>query len=1044
MAANRRSIKPSIETLESRYQLSTLLPVGPQSPAALAGNALILEWNQEHAMLQTSIERVAALQGDIARLTVELTTDRHQAAQAGDGLTHAGSALNAAIIDRDGLQRELGDLRASLQSLTAVRTTHEQVVVRLTQGIQTLTATLITRKRELEQMQNAPVAVNGLATLQQLKFLAEQDKTRLKAEYIAIAADRSLPPGVKNQRLIAKDKDAIVASRKIDDLTKAIASLQAVRPTVAPSPVSQQKIDAKKRDITATQLGIAKSNSDLRSARGAVDTDTVQMSALTTAIGGAVIRLNAANGVVATQTAERERFLQAVASVAVELEKDEAAMTATQHDLVVSNLLMQSAAARAHALDAAVADFLTTPSINMHSLQPRLEVVAIDGPRITMSLRLPPMEIVRLQMGYGREEKMLPMAQGTLDTRVTLELSDYVHHFSDTYEIILSRPGQTMDRMDIRWNAGTRQLEVPDQGRLHSSYVAKILPPQAPPILEYDRNMGQLDFANLSRELADQAVILSGLVPTENAADLVRRGYPQLTPGSSYFNENVKAAGQDMSHALDMITAAAAAAFGNILSVRTGGQKSLDGVSAALFTKNGGVGWVLGMLDMNPERIYRAVERAFDAIYRKAMHLNDAQEQTYAEIRARDLVPRGSGVTETISDAAYLHNLAVILEAHKDDPDGGASFVASYARSAGRELATEQASELASGIVPQLHASPDLNSAPKAEEKIVTASGDVLTPMTRDSLTRIRDNATKAMESANARWNASRQQWDASLVAFFKSQRDAAVGLLGLIPEGATAPVISNDAQVLAWKVLIERTTTDPVTWAPLDLNMLKLIPTRPLLDAVDNRFGEWISDQANSLGWSSLSEAIDLFKQLTTAELKTVWTSLQNGSTIAEAWGRVAGIEQITINRLSSDENLTLSITSIFVGFAADALYDYLTPSQVRYDSETETTLSIVSLIPIGNLIVKLLRPERLGNAEGSPYLGVIKGQPILAPWLVAVSGRLETAVNNHDRDTLLQIMDELKASYLGWLSEGIINQDQLNALNIELNRVFLAFLNQ
>lgn len=95
---------------------------------------------------------------------------------------------------------------------------------------------------------------------------------------------------------------------------------------------------------------------------------------------------------------------------------------------------------------------------------------------------------------------------------------------------------------------------------------------------------------------------------------------------------------------------------------------------------------------------------------------------------------------------------------------------------------------------------------PAPNAKIITPEGDVLSQMTLETLTRIKQNAETAYVSAVAR--GDREQAE-----HFRTQRDAAVNLLALIPAGQIKPVISAEhTQAWGWVRTIEQTTSDPLT----------------------------------------------------------------------------------------------------------------------------------------------------------------------------------------------------------------------------------------
>lgn len=149
-----------------------------------------------------------------------------------------------------------------------------------------------------------------------------------------------------------------------------------------------------------------------------------------------------------------------------------------------------------------------------------------------------------------------------------------------------------------------------------------------------------------------------------------------------------------------------------------------------------------------------------------------AQEQAQAENEAEN-APR------EVSEAAYRHNRELAVAAHGEGsvevlaydlvwrPTGNGTYVEN----------TEYLNETSS----------------ENGEKIITDSGDVLSPMTPETLERIRDLADRAKTSAEARS-------DAQMATHFQQLYDAANGLL-------TDP---NSTQRKEWIVIVERMTTDP------------------------------------------------------------------------------------------------------------------------------------------------------------------------------------------------------------------------------------------
>jgi len=118
--------------------------------------------------------------------------------------------------------------------------------------------------------------------------------------------------------------------------------------------------------------------------------------------------------------------------------------------------------------------------------------------------------------------------------------------------------------------------------------------------------------------------------------------------------------------------------------------------------------------------------------------------------------------------------------------------------------------------------------------KIVTPEGDVLSPMTPETLTRIRDLAKKAGESARARGDLQQAE-------DFDELREAASGLL----EHPDSP---NRA---AWISIVERMTTAPAHSERLDIvevldAILAFVSER--VDAGAHTTSEWLIDQASTI----------------------------------------------------------------------------------------------------------------------------------------------------------------------------------------------------
>lgn len=218
----------------------------------------------------------------------------------------------------------------------------------------------------------------------------------------------------------------------------------------------------------------------------------------------------------------------------------------------------------------------------------------------------------------------------------------------------------------------------------------------------------------------------------------------------------------------------------------------------------------IGIHFPSTDALLRATAAVSDAVMHDMLRIQEDERQAILRDQAASNNPdyAGTGISEELlaqyaaeEKAAHLHNLVVISQSEGD----GDPLARAWAYGTNNGL-TEVEMREALGLTQEqvdliLGKITDLTD--DGSDKIVTPEGDILTRMSRDSLTRIRDNATRALASAIARD-------DAENTAFFTLQLEAADGLLALIPTGENTPVIGENATALGWKELIERTTSDP------------------------------------------------------------------------------------------------------------------------------------------------------------------------------------------------------------------------------------------
>ncbi len=174
-------------------------------------------------------------------------------------------------------------------------------------------------------------------------------------------------------------------------------------------------------------------------------------------------------------------------------------------------------------------------------------------------------------------------------------------------------------------------------------------PVSAPP--QYDALAAQLGtYPNLRQELEDTCMRLSGLWPDTTATALVKQGYPELAVGSSGYWDAVQGVQQDMDHAYTLVEGATSAVFQGILAARTGhgSMVATEQLAQMLRSQHPGVAWVLGMLNITPERVWSSTNAAFDKIYQEAVRLHGIEQGTIAQAHQNDIV------AEQIHEAAQL------------------------------------------------------------------------------------------------------------------------------------------------------------------------------------------------------------------------------------------------------------------------------------------------------------------------------------------------------------------------------------------------------
>lgn len=93
------------------------------------------------------------------------------------------------------------------------------------------------------------------------------------------------------------------------------------------------------------------------------------------------------------------------------------------------------------------------------TVQPRMEVVSIDGANMTLNLTLPPGARGEVSLQYGTDIPF-SLSEGSIDTRITVTLSPYVHGRYGEYDLNMMIGGQVADYIGVCWNPDAQKLGV--------------------------------------------------------------------------------------------------------------------------------------------------------------------------------------------------------------------------------------------------------------------------------------------------------------------------------------------------------------------------------------------------------------------------------------------------------------------------------------------------------------------------------------------------------------------------------------------------------
>lgn len=399
-------------------------------------------------------------------------------------------------------------------------------------------------------------------------------------------------------------------------LSAATLVTEAQTSTQAASPVSPDEL----------KLQIAAAQADAAAAQAAIDDRTMQLSTA----------------------------LQSEAADALAVENAQAALTQQQGllDMAlatfsrIDGLFTALEGSMYEALSQTQQDFMTAqttpPPVEMVDVTPTLHFTLVNGTYHVDYTDMPAhmsWQITKVgQLNYVVGGEEIPEGSGTFviapavrDQQVSVILRDgttdavtdlHLVCSVGTYQIAQGSPTPTL-------TLGNLTHSVPKDGGVSSTSSIPI----------YDALVAQLGtYPNLRRELEDQCVEYAGVWPDASAEALVQRGYPQLPIGSAAYWENVRGVSQDMNEALTLVHSAVAAAFQDLLAIKTGQPlASGDSVTRALYTQNAGVAWVLSMQGITPDGIRKAMHDHFNEAYDEAARLQGIQQTTIATVHAEDI-----------------------------------------------------------------------------------------------------------------------------------------------------------------------------------------------------------------------------------------------------------------------------------------------------------------------------------------------------------------------------------------------------------------------
>jgi WD40 repeat protein len=404
----------------------------------------------------------------------------------------------------------------------------------------------------------------------------------------------------------------------------------------------------------------------------------------------------------------------------------------------------------------------------------------------------------------------------------------------------------------------------------------------------------------------------------------------------------------------------------------------------------------------------------------------------------------------------FQHYLNVILLAHKDDPDGGAALIASYARSEGRTLSISQLASLTGKSSAQVATSlgdPQLASSisgigspnPAIPSLEAIAQGEGLSSSDAKLLVHLLQSYPQLAYVQSGSDDPPDMPWS-ELVRAAAGQLHSTASNLPLAKQldlalennadaisGFSAEATDSLVAMLASSgTLVRMPQLKSVALDPQDPRYtvggpMQLIPSNIITDQRVRASADRVALKFAQQGLDSnvMGTLLDADAQVAYSSLKTVLTSLQNGRTLSQAMASAQGIAQVRWAQLTPGL-LSGFLTSVALDIVSNALNIETAETTFAFNLGLEVagvslTLVLNKLLgysatiagSVGAIVTGVLsNPEQLASPENAPYLVVFQGKACFVPQIVELG--LTDALQHRNKEELVALLPQVKQWYI------------------------------